>query len=323
MPTTYGSQSNVQAAEIAFSIYTSVDAELKNVRYPDHDWRKVVSAEQTISSINVGAQSWGAIVRDRQGTAAFQANIKGNNIPMVATSAGAITLPLQASAIGAMMTNEDARQYSMGFQGNLAEDLGGAMRQGCENLIEQTVFFGQEDIGFRGFLSYTGVSSGSAAATGTGNATYWSTKTGAQMVADVNTALSTVWQNSRSIFMPNKVCLPLSQFTLLATTPMAIGSAVTTQSALEYLKMNNICTQVTGKALEIVPIRYLAGAGAAGKDRMVVLDQDRRNQVLPFPMPYMLNQPVPVPLGAQFYAEQKFGSYGVLQLGSMYYVDGI
>lgn len=320
---TYGSQTAVQAAEIAFSIFTDVDKELRNVRYPDHDWRKVVAADQVLTNINVGAQTWATVVRDRQGAAAFQANIKGNNIPMVATSAGAITLPLMASAIGAMMTNEDARQFSLGFNGNLAEDLGAGMRQGCENLVETSVFYGESSLGFRGFLSYSGVGSTTAAATGTGNSPLWSAKTGAQMVADVNAALTKVWQDSRTIFMPDVVCLPVAQYSLLATTPMAIGTGVIAQSALEYLKTNNICTQTRNKPLTIEPIRYLQGAGATGSDRMVVLERDRRNQVLPFPMPYMLSQPVPVPLGAQFYAEQKFGSYGVLQPGSMYYVDGI
>jgi hypothetical protein len=56
---------------------------------------------------------------------------------------------------------------------------------------------------------------------------------------------------------------------------------------------------------------------------MVVQDRNKRNQGLPFPMPYTVQAPVPVPLGAEFYAEQKHGSYFIRQNLSTLYVDGI
>jgi hypothetical protein len=40
-------------------------------------------------------------------------------------------------------------------------------------------------------------------------------------------------------------------------------------------------------------------------------------------MPYTLSAPIPAPLSAKWFAEQKFGSYHVRQAGSMLYVDGI
>jgi hypothetical protein len=78
-----------------------------------------------------------------------------------------------------------------------------------------------------------------------------------------------------------------------------------------------------GQDLEIIPIRYLKGAGVAGVDRMVIQDRSKRNQGLPFPMPYTVQPPVPVALGADFYAEQKHGSYFIRQNLSTLYVDGI
>ena len=319
----YGYQSNVTAQELAFSIYTEVDAAFFDVEYPDKDWYKLVKEDQVISSINPGATSYAARIRDRQGTAAFIGKSENNNIPKVGQSIGATEVPLAASAIGATLNNEDARQYQFGFNANLAQDLGECMREACDNLIEQTTFFGDPAVGFRGFLNYTGVTVATAA-TGAGGYTTWSTKTGIEMVKDVNAALTKVWEDSKGVFLPNVVFLPLAQYSLIANTPMALSTAASTfSSALTYLKVNNLYSNLRGGELEIVPIRYLKAAGTGSADRMVVQDRSKKNQGLPFPLPYTVQPPVPVPLGSEFYAEQKHGSYFIRQSLSTLYVDGI
>lgn len=323
MSFTYGSQSNVSAAEIAFSIYTAVDAAFFDVEYPEHDWYKLVKEDQIINNINPGATTYAAIVRDRQGSAAFVGKNENNNIPKVSQSVGSINSPMAASAIGATLNNEDARQYAFGFNGNLAQDLGECMRVACDNLVEQTTFFGDPSVGFQGFLNYQGITVANAAQGAAGQTT-WASKTSAEMVKDVNDAINKVWTDSKGVFLPNVVFLPLPQYALLNQVPMVLtGGQPLLLSAAEYLKKNNIFTNLRGQDLEIVPIRYLKGAGVGQADRFVVQDRSKRNQGLPFPMPYTVQAPVPVPLGAEFYAEQKHGSYFIRQSLSTLYVDGI
>lgn len=321
---TYGGQANVNMQEIAFSIYTAVDSAFYDVEYPEHDWYKVVKEDQVLSDINAGATQYAFISRDRQGAAAFRGQAENNNIPMVSQTAGSSTVPLCASNVGAKIDNEDARQYQMGFNGNLAQDLGECMRFACDNLVERTVFFGDDSVGFKGFMNFPGVPTSNAVTGATGD-TDWSKKTAAEMVKDINDGLAAVWTNSRGVFLPNTVFLPLEQFNLLATTPYTLGaSAAVFQSALDYVKKYNIYTNQRGKELEIIPIRYLKNANASDdKGRMILQDRSKRNQALPFPMGYTLQAPVPVPLGAEFYSEQKHGSYVIRQPLSTLYVDGI
>lgn len=321
---TYGGQANVNMQEIAFSIYTAVDSAFYDVEYPEHDWYKVVKEDQVLSDINAGATQYAFISRDRQGAAAFRGQAENNNIPMVSQTAGSSTVPLCASNVGAKIDNEDARQYQMGFNGNLAQDLGECMRFACDNLVERTVFFGDDAVGFKGFMNFPGVTT-STAASGAAGGTEWSKKTAAEMVKDITDGLATVWTNSRGVFLPNTVFLPLEQFNLLAVTPYTLGaSAAVFQSALDYVKKYNIYTNQRGKELEIIPIRYLKNANKAGTaGRMILQDRSKRNQALPFPMGYTLQAPVPVPLGAEFYSEQKHGSYVIRQPLSTLYVDGI
>lgn len=319
---TYGSQSNVNALELAFSIYTDVDAAFFDVEYPEHDWYKVLKEDQINNNINPGATTYAARIRDRQGTAAFVGKNENNNIPKVSQSIGAIEIPMAASAVGATLNNEDARQYNFGFNSNLAQDLGECMRTACDNLIEQTVFFGDPSVGFRGFLNYDGITVTNAPNGASGYAT-WDKKTAQEMIKDVNDAITKVWEDSKGVFLPNVVYLPLAQYSLLNNTPFVLNGNVAFSSALTYLKTNNMYTNRRGGELEIIPIRYLKGAGTGSANRMVVQDRSKKNQGMPFPMPYTVQAPVPVPLGAEFYAEQKHGSYYIAQKFSTLYVDGI
>ena len=320
----FTASTNQTGAELAVSIFDQVNSKFMDVLYADLMWREIVETSQVKTDINPGAQNYVQPIRDRTGAAQFMGKgASPRNIPSVGVTLGALTIPMAWSATSASITNEDARVYEHGNLGSLAQDLGGVMRQACENLIETATVFGAPEVGFQSWLSYSGVTATTAAATGTGSATTWASKTAALMVADVNSAISLMYTSTNTIFIPNTVFLPPAQFMLLATTPMVIGGAALAQSALEYLKKNNSFTALTGKELKIKSIRYLKGAGASSTDRMVLQDVNPNYQYLPFPMPFKMGAPVPEALGASFYAEQKFGSYAILQLGTTLYVDGI
>lgn len=321
---TYGQNPNVSALDLAFSIHTDVDAAFYDVEYPEHEWYKVVQDDQVLSNINPGATSYGYIARDRHGAASFIGNGPNNNIPLVSQTAGANNVPIAYAAVGAVITNEDARQYQFGFNANLANDLGETMRVACDNLVEQTVFFGNSDMNFLPLLNYPGISA-AMLPEGASGSTQWSSKTPIEVFNDINNALVAVWRNSRTIFKPTTVLVDLDSYALLSQ-PATIGSptsAAMLTSILEYTLQNATIRRLTNRPLEIIPIRYLAGAGTAGTNRMIVMDRSRKNQCLPFPMPFTLSQPVPADLAAKLFTETKFGSYHVRQQGSIAYFDGL
>lgn len=325
-PTT-GTINGITAADIAFELTTQIDSEFYDAMYPERDWTKIVQPDQILTDINPGATSYAYMTRNRHGAAAFIGHGPNNDIPMVGQSLGAVDVPIAYAAVGAIVTNEDARQYSYGVNGNLASDLGEAMREASDNLIERTVIFGAPDLGFNGWINYPGITVMTPKAVN--GKTEWESKTPTDIVADFNAALTYVWETSRTIFTPTTVFVPLKQFGLITSTPMVIGS--TSQSSgtgiavnvIDYLVTNNTMYRVTGRELEIIPCRYLDGAGVGGTDRMVIMDRSKKNQALPFPLPYALSEPQPINLGVAWYAENKLGSYHVRQAGSMVYVDGI
>lgn len=327
---TYGGQSNITAADIAFDLTTQIDSQFYDVLYPDREWYNIIKEEQIYSDINPGATSYAYMSRNRHGAAAFIGHGVNNDIPMVGQSMGAVQVPIAYAAVGAEVTNEDARQYSFGVNGNLAEDLGVAMREACDNLMEVSIIFGVPDLGFHGWINYPGIDIITPQPSeGTPSSTKWEDKTPTEIVNDINMALTAVWKKTRTIFKPTTIFMPLDQYALISSVPMVIGQTSSASGTgiavniIDYVAKNNIMYRVTGKELEIIPSRYLSGAGTAGSDRMVIMDRRKENQILPFPLPYQLSEPQPKPLAVAWYAENKFGSYHVRQQGSMAYVDGI
>jgi hypothetical protein len=121
----------------------------------------------------------------------------------------------------------------------------------------------------------------------------WSSKTPAEILADVNAALQSSWSASGFAVMPNRILIPPTQYGALST--QLISTAGTT-SILKYLKENNVVTASGNGDIAILPCKWLVGAGVggvigvSGPDRMVLYRKDR--QYVRFPMVPLQRTPV-------------------------------
>ena len=321
---TYGTQQIVTGNDLAFNIFASVDHNFLDVQYPERLWEKIVPPSQRNTSVNAGAQTHVRLTKDRQGAAGWVSRMAGSNIPRVNVSIGAITSPLAVSAVGWDIHNEDARQYKFGQLGSLPQDLSFAAVEAGANLIEVTTIFGDASVGFLGWLNYPGVPQYTVINQGTVAVplTTWTQKTPYQIWFDVYSAMVTQYTNSNTLFIADTVYLPPAQSALL-DQPMVIGGTSVATSIREYLEKHNPCTSFTGKALKIESIRYLTGAGTGGTDRMVLQMHDDKYQEMALPLSLTMQAPIPIPLGASTFAEQKHGSFCNYQPYTMVYVDGI
>lgn len=102
-------------------------------------------------------------------------------------------------------------------------------------------------------------------ASGNGN---WATKTAAEILADVNKALTATWAQAEYDLnaLPNHILLPYEEYTHILNTPV---SDLATKSIYDYIMENNI-TSKNGGDLFIGATRWCKGAGTGGTDRMVV-----------------------------------------------------
>lgn len=312
------------STEFVVSIFEDLKNTAYEAKYPELKWTDCVPAESIDTAINVGATSASYTAKDMTGVGAFRA-VSGSDAPQVGVSMDKITVRLESAHVSAVVDLDEARTVSMGYSGlNLITDKGEAMRRAAERHIERTVFFGQSDLGFEGYLNYS-LTSATPASTKAASGTTWiNNATPDEILFDINNAISTVWSTSREVFLPNVIELPTAQFAYIAGTRInGTGGDGVNETILSFVKRNNIYTAMTGQELEIKSLRYLDQAGAANADRMIASEKKKENHWLPMPETFNMLAPQQRGADTDLYAIYKFGSYHKPYPSSCIYVDGI
>lgn len=139
--------------------------------------------------------------------------------------------------------------------------------------VDEQVYVGDTSTGDKGLVNHGSVTAQNVVA-GASTNTKWNTKTPDEILTDVNTALTTTWANSGWSQMPSRLLLPPAQFGYISTAKVSSAGNV---SILKYILENNILTTSGMGKLEILPLKWLNGAGVGGTlgtagtvDRMVV-----------------------------------------------------
>lgn len=303
------------------SIYEQIVARSYDVLYPEIEYTKFLPPGALDTSVNPGAKIASARVRDWRGKGAFRA-VVGKDIPTVSLAASKISVPLEAGGISANADLEDVRAVAMGFEGmNLLTDLGAAMRMAYERHREYVFFFGFSPLGFDGYLNSAQVSQTTAGTKAAGGTT-WAVATPAEIVKDLTTAISTIITQTRNIFKPNRIVLPLAQW--LQISAMNIGGtsgSLQNESVLSYLART--LTAMTGAPIEIVPLRYLNDVGVGGTARMIVETANDQTLYMPDAVPFNMLPPQDDQFSTYLYADYKFGGLLRPQPRAALYMDGI
>lgn len=183
---------------------------------------------------------------------------------------------------------------------------------------DEMVYVGDNDVGAKGLLNSSLVTSG-AVANGTAGTPQWTTKTPDEILKDVNDMVTAAWQASGFAVCPDKVLLPPAQFAYISSQKVSNAGNV---SILQFLEDNSIALRVNGRKLEIQPVKWLTGRGASGADRMVAYTN--QEDKVRFPM-VPVRRETPYYLGIKFNAPYiwAFGEVEFLYPETVIYRDGI
>jgi hypothetical protein len=102
----------------------------------------------------------------------------------------------------------------------------------------------------------------------------------------VNAMINTCWQQSGYAICPSRLLLPPRKYSLLTRPVTAAGS----KSLLTYIAEECVANGINGSPLEIFPLKWLTGRGAAGADRAVVYT--KKELFVRFPMVPLQHTPV-------------------------------
>lgn len=237
-------------------------------------------------------------------------------IPGIEVNGQKIVTPLRLAARELSYTSVELDRSAL-IQQPIDVQKMNAMNTVYQMGIDQMVYTGSTDVGATGLVNSADVTATEVVDGGSGTA--WTTKTPVEILTDVNTLINDCWQSAAFAVCPSKLLLPPAQFGYIATQ---LISSAGNQSILKYLVENCITKQITGKDLDIQPVKWLTGAGTDSQDRMVAYTNEE--EYVRYPM-------VPVRRETAYYMGIRFTAPYLWALGEMEfpyletlrYADGI
>ena len=231
----------------------------------------------------VSAQAVGYGITGGSGGSPIQAG-GSNGLPIVQANLekGVYKAHTFAAALRVMWVDMQKANYIGRSLDQLLQD---GMRMTYDKHMDQNVYVGMDEYGSYGLLNNPNVTE-TAVTGGT-----WATKTKEQILADINSAITQVWEAAEydEDAMPNHILLPYAQYTYILNTMV---TEIATETIMDYVLKNNVAAK-NGKSLYIGATKWCKGAGTGGADRMVVyVNHERFLQVEELvPLARVMSQP--------------------------------
>lgn len=263
----------------------NIETAVYQTRYPNYDYANVLPVVTQGAPWAVGTQF---NTMDLTGEAKFLSG-SGTDMPFsnAVHAMGMTGFALLGS--GWEWTLEEVNQAAL-YGIALSDAKARAATQSVERKLYDVAMAGSTEKNWTGFVNATGVAVFTAAATGTGSSTFWANKTPAQILADLNAAITTISRNTNEVEYADTIALPPAAFDYLATT--YVGTEGNSQTILDRFRTSNPYTSANnGAVLEVKRVRALANAGAGGTGRLVAYRNS--DEVLRFHLP-MPRQMLPI-----------------------------
>jgi len=138
--------------------------------------------------------------------------------------------------------------------------------------IDEMVYIGDTILGKTGLVNSAAVTYGNVVA-GASTLLAWIYKTPDEILADVNALITAAWKASGYAICPNRLLLPPTQYAYIIAQKVSTAGNI---SILSFLEDNSISLRVNGQKLQVLPVKWLAAAGAGSTDRMVAYTKDKQ-----------------------------------------------
>lgn len=262
-----------------------VNQRVYETKFPDWDFSRLAYVDTSGPEWSPGILTY---TSDISGKAKWQSGY-AKDVPLADVSQDMQTRTFHLAAIGYQYNIEEVNA-AIQIGGSLADRRARAARLVYTKFMYDLTLKGDAEKGLGGLINYSGVTTTTAAADGTGSATEWvnssgvGLKTPAQIVRDINVALQGVYLDSNTVEMADTILLPVEAYNYLAATPY---SATTMETILSFVQRTNIYTLTTGRPLTIRAVRELGTGDAGGTGgRLVAYKNDQDYVKLHLPMPH-------------------------------------
>lgn len=251
-----------QAAGFAIPALYRTHSTVFEQKYPSFEYA-------TLVPVNTDGDMWDVGTLVYSGDLAGVANYiggKGFDIPNASVNFNQGSTGFYLAGVGYELGLQEVNRASKMGVGIDGKKASGA-RMIAEKFIYDRAMSGSTIKNFKGLINNASVPTANAP-TGT-----WGTATIAQILGDVNTALTDVYTNSGETALADTLLLPTAKFLFLNNTQLTN----TGDSLLKFIKENNSFTAITNRPLDIRPNRELATAGAGSTNRMIAYEKSPDN----------------------------------------------
>jgi hypothetical protein len=292
-----------------------VNRTVYEIRYPQYDFARLAFVDSSSPEWAGGIDTY---ISDMTGKADWYSGY-AKDIPLADVNMDKIEKSFQMAAIGYQWNVEEiGKAQFLGM--NLPDRRARSARQAYNQFMYELVTRGKTEKRLGGLVNYTGITFGTFPADGTGASTYWSTKTPAQIVRDINSLLTGIWTDTLQIEMADTLLLSPTDAMYLAQTPY---SSTTMETIWSFVQKTNVYTLETGQPLTMRTVRGLENDGAGGISRVVAYRNAPDVVKVHLPMPHRFLSPYQDgPLNFQIPGIFRTGGVEILQPGAFRYGDG-
>lgn len=301
---------NLDAAE---TIYFSreieqVRSKTYDVKYPNFKARQLIPVD---NSVDPGAVNVSYTQYDLAGQAKIIANY-ADDLPRVDVKGKDFFAPIRSLGDSYGYSLQEIRTAR--FAGTpLQQRKANAARIAIEQKIDQIAAVGDAANGLLGMTNQPNAVTYTVP-NGAGGTATWATKTGAEIVKDLNGIANAIISATKGAEVPNTLLVPTAQYALLSATPYSTN--VPTPILKFFLDSSPNITSVE-------PWYVLTGAGAGPTDRMIAYRRDPDAIQLVIPQEFEQLPPEPRGLEIVVACHARIGGVILYYPMSMAYGDGI
>lgn len=190
-------------------------------------------------------------------------NARANDLPKPSISGKEYSLPVKS--VGTSYDFDIDEVASAAVTGlPLEARKAMASTRGYEQYVNSTVWYGDPKSGITGFFQNPDVTKATVAAGAKGQTT-WADKTPAEILEDLNSACSAMYESTLKIMSPSELWLPVDKWAYASATPR---SDMSDKTILQYFVENS--PFITSRD-QIKKLNAIKGQGAGGSDCFVVV----------------------------------------------------
>lgn len=241
---------------------------------------------------------------------------KGRDINLVDVAYADVTFPVVNGDVGYDYTTEELRRTAF-LRRPINERKMVAAVDAYRRHMNNVGLYGSAADNLPGLFNNSLVPEGNAP-----NGSWTTTNQGnpALILADINTAITTVWSNTAFNDLVDTIVIAPTRYSFIASTPRSINSDKT---ILQYVKENNIAKVERGIDINFMPGYGLDTGGSGSTARMMVYTKSDQRLIMHTPLPLRFLAPQLIGLTVQVPGEYKYSGVEFRYPKSAYYMDGI